>query len=90
MICELKDEGEWEHPEFEQNVFELFEDDEDEQKLFCFYCMEDETHFIAFKEHEIILIEKYKYFYFLNLQTPSQVHCVVCIKRYEVYNPFSN
>ena len=29
MICELK-EGEWEHPEFEQNVFELFEDDEDE------------------------------------------------------------
>ena len=30
MICESEGEGEWEHPEFERNVFELFEDDEDE------------------------------------------------------------
>ena len=30
MIWESKDEGDWEHPEFERNVFELFEDDEDE------------------------------------------------------------
>ena len=33
--------------------------------------IEQEPVFITFKEHEIILIEKYKYFYFLNLQTPS-------------------
>ena len=30
MLCESEDEGEWEHPEFELNVFQLFEDDEDE------------------------------------------------------------
>ena len=29
MICESEDEGEWEHPESERNVFELFEDNED-------------------------------------------------------------
>ena len=37
MICEPEDEGEWELPEFERNVFELFEDNEDKSKLFCFY-----------------------------------------------------
>ena len=30
MICESEDQGEWEHPEFERNFFELFKDDEDE------------------------------------------------------------
>ena len=30
MIYETEDEGEWEHPEFERNFFEVFEDDEDE------------------------------------------------------------
>ena len=30
MICESEDEGKWEDPKFERNIFELFEDDEDE------------------------------------------------------------
>ena len=29
MICESEDEGEWEHPESEQNIFELFEDNDE-------------------------------------------------------------
>ena len=63
MISKSEDEGKWGHPEFERNVFELFEDNEDKSKLFCFYYIENETLFIIFlKSMRLFLWEKINIF----------------------------